>query len=83
METVELLVKLKIPRRNSPDGRRRTSPADGLCQRAEEFAPGGLLPAGAERGWPEAAQELARELLRMTNVFVNPNKHVYEGPGSR
>lgn len=27
---------------------------------------------------PEAALELARELAEKTNLFVNPNKHVYE-----
>lgn len=78
METVELLVKLKIPDVTALTAggalRRRMGYANVLnsLRRADYYR----LELNVDG--PEAAQELARELAEKTNVFVNPNKHVYE-----
>ena len=78
MQTVELLVKLKIP-----DVTALT--AAGALRRRMGFE--GVLTSLARADYyrlelavdtPEEALALARDLAENTNVFVNPNKHVYE-----
>ena len=78
MIEVELLVKLKIPDVTALTAanslRRRMGYADTLeaLRRADYYRLG--LDAASD----EQALALARELAEDTNLFVNPNKHVYE-----
>lgn len=78
MESVELLVRLKIPDVTALTAagalRRRMGYAEVLksLKRADYFR---LQLNVADSA---AAIELATELAEKTNVFVNPNKHVYE-----
>lgn len=84
MQPVELLVKLKIPDVTALTAanalRRRMGYENVLAslKRADYYR----LEA-AEADLP-AAMALAAELAEQTNLFVNPNKHVYEArPGTR
>jgi phosphoribosylformylglycinamidine (FGAM) synthase PurS component len=78
METVELLVKLKIPDVTALTAagalRRRMGYGRTLrgLRRADYYRLSLDVPDA------EAARALAEELAERTNVFVNPNKHVYE-----
>jgi len=78
MVSVELMVSLKIPDVTALTAanalRRRMGYAATLKQlrRADYYR---LDLALAD---PEAALELAKELAERTNLFDNPNKHVYE-----
>ena len=78
MQSVELLVKLKIPDVTALTAsgalRRRMGYADILRSvvRADYYR----LELDAPDG--DAALALAREVAEKTNLFVNPNKHVYE-----
>lgn len=76
--TVELVVSLKIPDVTAVTARR-------ALQRRMGY--GDVLADLKRADWwrleiltedPAAALELGRELAEQTNVFVNPNKHVYE-----
>lgn len=78
MYEVELLVKLKIPDVTALTAagalRRRMGYESTLAslQRADYYRLGLEAPDAA------AAHALAVELAEKTNLFVNPNKHVYE-----
>jgi phosphoribosylformylglycinamidine (FGAM) synthase PurS component len=78
MQSVELLVKLKIPDVTALTAagalRRRMGYREVLksLRRADYYR----LELAAADG--QEAQALAQELAERTNVFVNPNKHVYE-----
>ena len=78
MQTVELLVKLKIPDVTALTTvgalRRRMGYAEVLkdLQRADYYR----LHLQVDE--PEQARNLAAELAEDTNLFVNPNKHTYE-----
>jgi len=78
MQSVELLVKLKIPDVTALTAagalRRRMGYEDALLSltRADYYR----LELGTEDAGE--ALSLARDLAEKTNVFVNPNKHVYE-----
>jgi phosphoribosylformylglycinamidine (FGAM) synthase PurS component len=78
MQSVELLVKLKIPDVTALTAggalRRRMGYADTLrsLTRADYYR---LELASPDA---EAAEALVTELADKTNLFVNPNKHVYE-----
>lgn len=78
MITVELVVRLKIPDVTALTAanaiRRRLGYADRLLelQRADYYRLELDVPDRA------AAEALARELAEETNLFVNPNKHVFE-----
>ncbi|MGQ9732269.1 MAG: hypothetical protein ACUVX8_13485 [Candidatus Zipacnadales bacterium] len=78
MMEVELLVRLKIPDVTALTAanslRRRMGYADTLrsLRRADYYR------FGLQVSSPEAALALATELAEQTNLFVNPNKHIYE-----
>ncbi len=78
MIAVELTVSLKIPDVTALTAanaiRRRLGYADVLTslRRADYYR------LDLEAGDRSQAEELARELAEETNLFVNPNKHVYE-----
>lgn len=78
MHPVELLVKLKIPdvtALTAANALRRRMGYEGVLaslKRADYFR---LEVAAPD---PPAALALAAELAEQTNLFVNPNKHVYE-----
>jgi hypothetical protein len=78
MFAVELLVRLKIPDVTALTAanslRRRMGYADVLerLQRADYYR------LGLNAATVEEALALAKELAEDTNLFVNPNKHVYE-----
>lgn len=77
MKSVELLVRLKIPdvtALTAANALRRNMGYSQLreLQRADYYR----LDLQVETD--EAAAALARELAEKTNLFVNPNKHVYE-----
>ena len=78
MQTIELLVSLKIPDVTALTAalaiRRRLGYADVMKQlrRADYYALDLNVPD------VEAARALAKELAEKTNLFVNPNKHQYE-----
>lgn len=78
MVEVELLVRLKIPDVTALTAanslRRRMGYGDALVQlRRADYYRIGLNVGSAEEG-----RVLATELAEETNLFVNPNKHVYE-----
>jgi hypothetical protein len=78
MIEVELLVRLKIPDVTALTAanslRRRMGYAEALQRlRRADYYRVGLNVASVD-----AALALARELAEQTNLFVNPNKHVYE-----
>lgn len=84
MQPVELLVKLKIPdvtALTAANALRRRMGYEGVLtglKRADYYR----LETG-DADLP-AALALAAELAEQTNLFVNPNKHVYEArPGTR
>jgi phosphoribosylformylglycinamidine (FGAM) synthase PurS component len=78
MTEVELLVRLKIPDVTALTAanslRRRMGYADQLAalRRADYYR------LGLNADPPENAVALAKELAERTNLFVNPNKHVFE-----
>lgn len=85
MQTVELLVSLKIPDVTALTAvsaiRRRLGFQDVVRElRRSDYYSLDLNVAGAD-----VAQKLATELAEKTNLFVNPNKHEYEIalPGER
>lgn len=78
MVEIELLVRLKIPDVTALTAanslRRRMGYADRLLElRRADYYRLGLNVTSAEE-----ARALATELAEQTNLFVNPNKHVYE-----
>jgi phosphoribosylformylglycinamidine (FGAM) synthase PurS component len=78
MVEIELLVRLKIPDVTALTAanslRRRMGYADRLVElRRADYYRLGLNVTSAEE-----ARALATELAEQTNLFVNPNKHVYE-----
>ena len=78
MQTIELLVSLKIPDVTALTAvsaiRRRLGFEDVVKElRRSDYYSLDLDVAGAD-----AARELATELAEKTNLFVNPNKHEYE-----
>jgi phosphoribosylformylglycinamidine (FGAM) synthase PurS component len=78
MVEVELLVKLKIPDVTALTAanslRRRMGYAEQLVamERADYYR------LGLNVSSKEEARALATELAERTNLFVNPNKHIYE-----
>lgn len=78
MVSVELMVSLKIPDVTALTAanalRRRLGYADALKQlkRADYYR----LDLAVDD--PDAALALGEELAERTNLFVNPNKHIYE-----
>jgi len=78
MVSVELMVRLKIPDVTALTAanalRRRLGYADALKQlkRADYYR----LDLAAHDA--DAALELGKDLAERTNLFVNPNKHIYE-----
>ncbi len=77
MQQIELLVSLKIPDVTALTAagalRRRMGYADALkkLQRADYYR------FEVDAGSDEEAQRLVTELAEKTNLFVNPNKHVF------
>lgn len=77
MQDVALLVRLKIPDVTALTAANALRRSLGYRQlialtRADYYR------LSLQVDCPEAALELARELAEKTNLFVNPNKHVYE-----
>ncbi len=78
MQSVELLVRLKIPdvtALTAAGALRRRMGYEGTLRalrRADYYRMGLAVADDA------AARELATRLAEKTNLFVNPNKHVYE-----
>ena len=78
MQAVELLVRLKIPDVTAltAAGALRRRMGYGQVLRSLKRADYYRLELAAAKG--EEALALAKELAEKTNLFVNPNKHVYE-----
>ncbi len=78
MQTVELLVSLKIPDVTALTAassiRRRLGYDDVL----KELRRSDYYSLDLNTTDPQAANGLAQELAEKTNLFVNPNKHSYE-----
>lgn len=77
MQTVRLLVRLKIPDVTALTAANALRRSMGYSQLKElKRADYYCLELNADT--PEQAIALAQELAEKTNLFVNPNKHVYE-----
>ena len=78
MQTIELLVSLKIPDVTALTAvsalRRRLGYEDVM----KELVRSDYYSLDLNVTGPDAARELAQELAEKTNLFVNPNKHSYE-----
>jgi phosphoribosylformylglycinamidine (FGAM) synthase PurS component len=77
MKSVALLVRLKIPDVTALTAANALRRSMGY-QQLQELRRADYYRLDLNVDTAEAAEALARELAEKTNVFVNPNKHVYE-----
>ncbi len=78
MQTIELLVSLKIPDVTALTAGSAIRRRLGYDQVLKELRRSDYYSLDLNADDPDAARLLARELANKTNLFVNPNKHSYE-----
>jgi len=78
MQTVELLVSLKIPDVTALTAASSIRRRLGYAEALKELRRSDYYSLDLNTTDPQAANELAHELAEKTNLFVNPNKHSYE-----
>lgn len=82
MKNVELLVRLKIPDVTALTAANALRRSMGYTQ-LRELGRADYYRLALNADTDDEAVALARELAEKTNLFVNPNKHVYEVVTSR
>ena len=78
MQTLELLVSLKIPDVTALTAASSIRRRLGYDEVLKELRRSDYYSLDLNTTDPQAAAELAQELAEKTNLFVNPNKHSYE-----
>jgi len=78
MQTVELLVSLKIPDVTALTAASSIRRRLGYDEVLKELRRSDYYSLDLDTTDPQTADRLARELAEKTNLFVNPNKHSYE-----
>jgi len=78
MQTVELLVSLKIPDVTALTAASSIRRRLGYDEVLKELRRSDYYSLDLNTIDPQAANGLAHELAKKTNLFVNPNKHSYE-----
>lgn len=78
MVSVELMVSLKIPDVTALTAANALRRRLGYAQALKELKRADYYKLDLAVDDPDAALELGEELAERTNLFVNPNKHVYE-----
>jgi len=78
MQTVELLVSLKIPDVTALTAASSIRRRLGYDEVLKELRRSDYYSLDLNTTDPQAADRLAQELAEKTNLFVNPNKHSYE-----
>ncbi len=80
MQTLELLVSLKIPDVTALTAASSIRRRLGYDEVLKELRRSDYYSLDLNTTDPQVANELAHELAEKTNLFVNPNKHSYEVP---
>ncbi len=78
MQTLELLVSLKIPDVTALTAASSIRRRLGYDEVLKELRRSDYYSLDLNTTDPQAADRLAQELAEKTNLFVNPNKHSYE-----
>ncbi len=78
MQTIELLVSLKIPDVTALTAASSIRRRLGYNEVLKELRRSDYYSLDLNTTDPQVANELAHELAEKTNLFVNPNKHSYE-----
>ncbi len=78
MQTLELLVSLKIPDVTALTAASSIRRRLGYDEVLKELQRSDYYSLDLNTTDPQVANELAHELAEKTNLFVNPNKHSYE-----
>ena len=78
MQTLELLVSLKIPDVTALTAASSIRRRLGYDEVLKELRRSDYYSLDLNTTDPQVANELAHELAEKTNLFVNPNKHSYE-----